>query len=64
LNRGKKAWKYVADGYAVFLLFLAASGLFMIPGRKGIMGRGAILALLGALVPVLYVVLSGGPSAH
>jgi hypothetical protein len=61
LNRGKKAWTYVADGYAVFLLFLALSGLFMIPGRKGLFGRGAVVAALGAAVPVLYVTLSGGP---
>ncbi|MEZ4375282.1 MAG: hypothetical protein R3B07_31005 [Polyangiaceae bacterium] len=61
LNRGKKAWSYIADGYAVFLLYLAISGLFMIPGRKGLIGRGAVIAILGALVPVLYVTLSGGP---
>ena len=61
LNRGKKAWTYVADAYAVFLLFLAASGLFMIPGRKGILGRGAVIALLGALLPAAYVIWSGGP---
>jgi uncharacterized protein len=61
LNRGKKAWTIVADGYAVFLLFLATSGLFMIPGRKGLLGRGAIVVLAGALVPILYVTLSGGP---
>lgn len=61
LNRGKKAWTFVADGYAVFLLFLASSGLFMIPGRKGLLGRGAIFVGLGAALPALYVVLSGGP---
>ena len=61
LNRGKKAWTYIADFYAVFLLFLAISGLFMIPGRKGLLGRGALVALLGAAVPIAYVVLSGGP---
>ncbi|HEY3664378.1 MAG TPA: hypothetical protein VGL19_00200, partial [Polyangiaceae bacterium] len=61
LNRGKKAWTYVADTYAAFLLFLAFSGLFMIPGRKGLLGRGGIIAIAGAAVPVLYVVLSGGP---
>jgi hypothetical protein len=61
LNRGKKAWTYVADGYAVLLLFLAVSGLFMIPGRKGLIGRGGVVAVLGAAVPLLYVVLSGGP---
>jgi len=61
LNRGKKAWTYVADFYATFLLFLAISGLFMIPGKKGLLGRGAIVALLGAAVPIVYVLLSGGP---
>ena len=63
LNRGKKAWTYVADSYAVILLYLALSGLFMIPGRKGLVGRGAVIALLGAAVPIGYVVLSGGPEA-
>jgi hypothetical protein len=61
LNRGKKAWTYVADTYAILLLFLAGSGLFMIPGKKGIRGRGAVVAIAGALVPALYVILSGGP---
>ncbi|MDX2054046.1 MAG: hypothetical protein SFV15_16720 [Polyangiaceae bacterium] len=61
LNRGKKAWSYVADAYAVILLYLATSGLFMIPGKKGLWGRGLVIALIGASVPVGYVVLSGGP---
>ena len=63
LNRGKRAWTYVADTYAVILLYLAISGLFMIPGRKGLLGRGAVIAALGAAVPVGYVLLSGGPEA-
>lgn len=61
LNRGKKAWSYIADLYAVLLIVLAISGLFMIPGRKGLLGRGALIAGAGALIPVLYVVLSGAP---
>ncbi len=61
LNRGKKAWRYVADTYAAALLFLATSGMFMIAGKKGLVGRGAVFVLLGAAVPTLYVVLSGGP---
>jgi uncharacterized protein len=60
-NRGKDAWSYIADGYAIFLLFLATSGLFMIKGRKGLIGRGGVLLLVGASVPILYVQLSGGP---
>lgn len=61
LNRGKKAWTYVADAYAVLLLYLAISGLFMIPGRKGLIGRGGVIAAVGAAIPVLYVALSGSP---
>jgi uncharacterized protein len=55
LNRGKKAWTYMADAYAAALLFLALSGLVMIPGKKGFFGRGAVLALLGAAIPVVYI---------
>jgi uncharacterized protein len=61
LNRGKAAWTYIADGYAAFLLILATTGLFMLPGRKGLIGRGGILVALGVAVPILYVTLSGGP---
>ncbi len=60
-NRGKAAWTYIADGYAFFLLFLATSGIFMLKGRKGFVGRGAQLIALGAAVPILYVHFSGGP---
>lgn len=61
LNRGKKAWTYIADVYAVLLIFLALSGLFMIPGKKGIIRRGALIASIGAAIPALYVILSGSP---
>jgi uncharacterized protein len=60
-NRGKAAWTYIADGYAIFLLFLATSGLFMLKGRKGLIGRGGFLVAVGASVPLLYVHFSGGP---
>lgn len=61
LNRGKKAWTYVADTYAAGLLALAVSGALMLPGRRGLLGRGGIWLLAGVLIPVLYVHLSGGP---
>lgn len=63
-NRGKKAWTYIADAYAVMLLYLAISGLFMIKGKLGLRWRGTVLVGLGAAVPIAYVVLSGGPGAH
>ena len=61
LNRGKKAWTWFADGYAAVLLFLAGSGMFMIAGRKGIFGRGAVLVGLGIAVPLGYLYLVGSP---
>jgi hypothetical protein len=59
LNRGKKAWTYVADAYASSLMLLALSGMFMIAGKKGLIGRGAILVGLGIAIPVLYVTFAG-----
>lgn len=61
-NRGKRAWTYLADLYAIMLLYLAISGVFMIKGRLGLQGRGALLISLGIAVPLGYVVLSGGPA--
>ena len=61
LNRGKKAWTYFADGYAGALLLLAVSGMFMIPGRKGLMGRGAVLVIAGFAIPLAYLAYVGGP---
>lgn len=60
LNRGKKAWTRFADAYASALLFLALSGLFMLPGRKGLLGRGGLFFLAGAALPLVYVTLAKG----
>lgn len=61
LNRGKKAWTYIADTYAVGLIVLSISGVLMLPGKRGLLGRGGVWLVLGALIPILYVHLSGGP---
>lgn len=61
LNRGKKAWTWFADGYAFVLLFLATSGMFMIPGKKGLLGRGAVLVLAGIAIPLVYLTWIGSP---
>ena len=63
-TRGKQAWKYIADAYAVLLLYLAISGIFMIKGRLGLRWRGATLIAIGLAVPLGYIVLSGGPGAQ
>jgi hypothetical protein len=60
LNRGKKAWTYFADAYAVGLLFLASSGLFMLPGKKGLLGRGIFFVAAGVAIPLVYLALVKG----
>lgn len=53
-----KHWSPVADFFAVSLIFLALSGLFIVKGKHGIAGRGKWYLLAGLLVPVVYVLLS------
>ena len=57
LNAPKGAWTWIADGYAVILAFLALSGLFLLRGRKGLLGRGKWFVAAGVLVPVAYWIL-------
>ncbi|MSP93406.1 MAG: hypothetical protein EXR79_16700 [Myxococcales bacterium] len=55
LNHLKGAWTWVADAYALGLFYLAMSGLFMLKGRPGLLGRGKWLAGFGAAVPLGFV---------
>lgn len=57
LNRLRGSWTLVADAFALLLLFLAVSGLFMLKGRTGLSGRGKWLVALGAAVPIAFLVL-------
>ena len=54
LNAPKRLWTLIADLYAVALIALAGTGLFIIKGPKGFFGRGLWLTGAGAAVPVLY----------
>jgi len=57
LNEGRSLWTYVADAFAVLLAFLAISGVIMTRGRKGLRGRGGVLAALGILLPLISYLL-------
>jgi hypothetical protein len=54
LNTPKRIWTYIADLYALSLIFVAVTGLFVLKGRLGITGRGAWLTLIGAAIPIAY----------
>jgi uncharacterized protein len=55
LNTPKKIWTYVADAFAVGLIFLAISGLFLVKGRNGMKWRGTWLTIAGVLIPILFL---------
>jgi hypothetical protein len=57
LNHGKGFWTWFADLYAVGLMVLAGTGIFIITGRKGLGGRGRWLLIAGLVIPIVYLVL-------
>lgn len=52
-----KWWTWVADIFAGSLITLAISGLFLIKGKNGITGRGAVLTAVGIAIPLIFVLL-------
>lgn len=54
LNAPKKLWTLVADVYAVALIGLALTGMFVLKGRTGLAGRGKWLVSAGVALPVVY----------
>ncbi len=54
-NEVKKVWTYVADAFALLLIFLALSGLMMVKGSKGFVWRGLIFTIIGTAVPVFFL---------
>ncbi len=49
-------WKWFSDIFAVALIFLAVSSLFMVRGKKGVNGRGGIYVVAGVLMPVIFLI--------
>ncbi len=56
LNHIKGVWTYVADAYSLVLIVLAATGLFVLRGDKGLLGRGKWWVAAGAALPAAFVV--------
>jgi len=56
LNNLKGSWTYVADVFAVALMFLAVTGMLMMKGDRGITGRGKYFLAAGLAVPVGFIV--------
>ncbi len=50
-----RLWIWISDAMAFFLLFVAISGLFLLKGKYGIMGRGLWLTALGVVIPLVVI---------
>lgn len=50
----KKGWTLMADVFAIVMIVFAISGIFMVPGKKGVTGRGKWLILIGIIIPFLF----------
>jgi hypothetical protein len=50
-------WKWFSDIFAVALIILAISGLFILKGKNGLKWRGTILMVIGTVIPLLFLML-------
>jgi uncharacterized protein len=50
-------WKWVSDGMAVILLFVAVSGLFLLKGKRGFGRWGLWWTIAGIVVPLFFALM-------
>ena len=50
-------WTWFSDIFAVCLLIITITGLFMLKGPKGMIGRGGLEFLIGILIPLMFILL-------
>ena len=48
-------WKYFSDIYCIALITVTITGLFLVKGGNGITKRGAILTIIGIILPLLFL---------
>jgi hypothetical protein len=48
-------WKYFSDIFCVALILVTVTGLFIVKGKNGITRRGAILTIIGIILPLLFL---------
>jgi hypothetical protein len=55
-NNIKQFYTWFSDIYAAGLIILAITGLFVLRGKNGILGRGAWLTAIGIILPALIMI--------
>lgn len=53
----KKWWTWFSDAYAIGLIILAVTGLFILRGKNGITRRGAWITAAGIVIPIIFLLL-------
>ncbi len=56
-NNIKKFYTWFSDLYAVALILMAITGLFVLRGKNGLIGRGAWLTAAGIIVPAVIILI-------
>ncbi|ACF13470.1 conserved hypothetical protein [Chloroherpeton thalassium ATCC 35110] len=54
-----EGWKWVSDIFAVMLMLITLTGLFILQGKQGLSGRGKWLLAAGFLPPLIAFVFHG-----
>jgi hypothetical protein len=50
-------WKYFSDIYCLSLILVTVTGLFIVKGKNGITKRGAILTIIGIILPLIFLLI-------
>ncbi len=50
-------WKYFSDIFCLALITVTITGLFIVKGKNGITKRGAILTIIGIILPLLFLLI-------
>jgi hypothetical protein len=50
-------WTWFSDAYALGLVILAFTGLFIVRGKNGITRRGAWITAAGIIIPILFLLI-------
>lgn len=48
-------WTYFADIFAVGLIIITVSGIVMLKGKKGLIGRGGVELVAGIVIPLIFL---------
>lgn len=52
-----KWWTWFSDMFAIALIIITLTGLFMLKGNRGLWGRGGIEFVIGIAIPILLLLL-------